>query len=263
MRQYMAVVTLLAACGGVNAQERQPLEPESSRPANYQAPDGSFVLKSGTRLPLSVMSGVSTKNAAPGDQIYLQTMIPVAVNRRIIIPAGSYVMGSVIQTKRPGKVSGRGELYVRFDSLMLPNGVTIDLTGRLGGVDGDSPGQLNRAEGKVTSDGAGGRDAMVVGGTSMAGAAMGNWIGDAGTPAGIGAGAGAAAGLAAVLLTRGPEASLERGAVVQMVLSQDLKLAEDEVDSHPGQAPRVAPGGPKPNSSSVPRIPWGRRIPYF
>ena len=263
MSNRLAVFLVLGALGTAQAQERKALEPsETHTNQNYQADDGSYILKSGTRIPLSVMSSVSTKNAAPGDQIYLQTMIPVAVNRRIIIPAGSYVMGSVTQAKRPGKVSGKGELYVRFDSLMLPNGVTIDLVGRLGGVDGDNPGQLNRSEGKVTSDGSAGRDAMIVGGTTVAGTGMGNWIGGQGSSAGIGAAAGAATGLAAVLMTRGPEASLARGTTVEMVLNRDLRLASDEVDSNPGQAPRVgSSGGPKAKSLQMPRIPYGRGIP--
>jgi type IV secretion system protein VirB10 len=221
------------------------------------------VLRAGTRIPLTVMSTVSSKNAAPGDQLYLQTMIPVAVDRRIIIPAGSYITGSVTQAKRPGKVSGRGELAVKFDSMMLPNGVTVDLTGRLGAMDGANPGELDRTEGKVKSDGGAGRDAMVVGGTTVGGTAMGNWIGDHGTAAGIGAAAGAATGLAAVLLTRGPEAVLERGATVEMQLNRDLKLAEDEVDSSPGAPPRAA--GPKPRPAQSGTIPTGipRGIPRW
>ena len=43
-----------------------------------------------------------------------------------MIQPGSYVPGSVTQVKRPGRVKGRGELYVHFDSLTLPNGVTRD-----------------------------------------------------------------------------------------------------------------------------------------
>lgn len=252
-------VVLLAGALAAQTAERKTLDAPENRPAqSYQADDGSYVLRSGTRIPLSVMSSVSTKNAAPGDQIYLQTLIPIAVNRRIIIPAGSYVTGSVTDAKRPGKVSGKGELYVRFDSLMLPNGVTIDLAGRLGGVDGDSPGTVNRTEGKVTSDGAAGRDALIVGSTTVAGTAMGNWIGGHGTSAAAGAGAGAATGLAAILMTRGPDAALERGATVQMILNNDLRLGPDEVDSSPGAAPRTSPGHAKPRSFQTPRIPYSR-----
>ena len=38
------------------------------------------------------------------------------VNGRIVIPVGSYVAGTVTQIKKPGRMKGRGELYVRFDT---------------------------------------------------------------------------------------------------------------------------------------------------
>jgi hypothetical protein len=56
---------------------------------------------------------------------------------------------------------------------------------------------------------------------------MGGWIGDGGRDAGIGAGAGAAAGLAAVLMTRGPEATMQKGSTVEMVLSKDVVFRRD------------------------------------
>ena len=55
---------------------------------------------------------------------------------KIVIPAGSYVMGTITDTKRPGKVKGKGEFYLRFDSLMLPNGVTRDFSATLSALDG-------------------------------------------------------------------------------------------------------------------------------
>ncbi|MBK5294920.1 MAG: hypothetical protein JJE04_24980, partial [Acidobacteriia bacterium] len=117
------------------------------------------------------------------------------------------------------------ELYLTFNSILLSSGVTIDLSGRPGGIDGGNPGQLNREEGKITSDGSAGKDAVVVGSTALGGAAMGNWIGGQGRNGGIGAGAGAAVGLAAVLLTRGPDAVLEKGAMIEMVLSRDIRMS--------------------------------------
>jgi type IV secretion system protein VirB10 len=197
---------------------------QQQRPANRLLDDGGALLAAGTRIPLTVMSTVSSKNAAPGDQVYLRTMIPVAIDGRVVIPQGAFVQGTITESKRPGKVQGKGELSLRFDSLMFGDGRSVDLGGRIGAMDGDNPGTLDRAEGKVTSDGAGGRDAMVVGGTALGGTAMGNWIGGEGRDAAIGAGAGAAAGVAAVLLTRGPEAVLRKGSTVEMVLSSDLRL---------------------------------------
>jgi type IV secretion system protein VirB10 len=67
----------------------------------------------------------------------------------MVIPPGSYVSGTVTQIKRPGRIKGRGELYLRFDSLTLPNGVTRDFRARVGGMEGGGNNELDRTEGKI------------------------------------------------------------------------------------------------------------------
>ncbi|MBK5291938.1 MAG: hypothetical protein JJE04_09715, partial [Acidobacteriia bacterium] len=133
----IAVLCVLTVCLVGQAQERKLVLPaDNEPPAGNEGSDGSYILKAGTRVPLTLMSSISTKSAAPGDTIYLQTMVPVAVRNRIVIPAGTYVMGSVTKAERPGKVKGKGELYLTFNSILLSSGVTIDLSGRPGGIDG-------------------------------------------------------------------------------------------------------------------------------
>lgn len=205
------------------AQERQTLEPRPPA-ASRHLEDGSFLVAAGTPVPLSLMNSISSKNSAVGDQVYLRTTVPVAVDGRIVIPVGTYVVGTVTKSVRPGKVKGKGEIALRFDRLLFDDGRTVDLAGRFGAMDGDNPGTMDRKEGKVTSDSSAGRDAMIVGGSAAGGTMMGRWIGDSGRGAGIGAGAGAAAGLTAVLLTRGPDATLRKGASVEMVLNRDLRI---------------------------------------
>ena len=100
------------------------------------------------------------------------------------MPQGSYVSGTVTEVKRPGRVKGRGELFLRFDSLTLPNGVTRDFRARIGGMEGGGNNELDREEGKskveearVTTPGTIGQAAQkgtIVGG--IAGAASGRPI---------------------------------------------------------------------------------------
>lgn len=97
---------------------------------------GQYKVEPGTRIPLNLINSVSTKHASEGDRVYLETAFPVLANGRIVIPPGSYVAGTITQVKKPGRVKGRGELYLRFDSLTLPNGVTRDFRARIGGLDG-------------------------------------------------------------------------------------------------------------------------------
>ncbi len=86
----------------------------------------TYVVDTGTRILLNLLNSVSTKTAAEGDRVYLATGFPVLVGGRVVVPPGSYVAGTVTSVKRAGKMKGRAELYVRFDTLTLPNGVTRD-----------------------------------------------------------------------------------------------------------------------------------------
>lgn len=204
------------------------------RPSAPTAPPRNYLVGAGTKIPLRMVNSLSTKHAEEGDRVYLETIFPVVLEGRIVVPQGSYVAGSVTHTKRPGRVKGKGELFIRFDSLTLPNGVTRDFRARPGSVDGELAGEFERDEGKIKSEGNKGGDARSVGEAAAGGASVGAIAGSiggrAGMGAGIGAAAGAAAGLAGVLLGRGPDAVLPRGTTLEMVLDRDLHFAEDEID---------------------------------
>lgn len=218
-----------------------------------------FTVEPGTKIPLSLINTISTRHSAEGDRVYLETAFPVLVNGRIVVPVGSYVAGTVTQIKKPGRVKGRGELYVRFDSLTLPNGVTRDFRARLGGVDGQTSGELDRSEGKVRSEGNKGGDARTVGEVAGAGASVGAIAGRSAMGVGIGAAAGAAAGLIGILATRGPDAVLARGATVEMVLDRPVTFDDADLNFGGYQAPRSAVNS-APAQSTAPaarkRWPW-------
>src|SRR5512133_876060 len=219
--RFIALVVGIGAAGLLSAQEAATATPD-------------FTVQTGTKVPLSLINSVSTKHSAEGDRIYLETVFPILVNGRIVIPPGSYVSGTVTQIKKPGRVKGRGELYVRFDSLTLPNGVTRDFRARIGAMDGRASEELDRTEGKIKSEGNKGGDARTVGEAAGAGASIGviggAAAGHAGMGAGIGAAAGAAAGLVGVLFTRGPDAVLAKGSTIEMVLDRPLHFNDNEIN---------------------------------
>jgi len=266
-RSPIAVLMVLGA-GLLGGQEPAPNGgPSQALKSQPAAGAGDYVITAGTRVPLSLINSISTKHSAAGDPVYLETAFPVMTNGRIVIPVGSYVVGTVTQVKRPGKVKGRGELYIRFDALTLPNGVSRDFHARIGGMDGTSSGELDRAEGAVKSDGNKAGDLRTIGEVAGAGASVGSIAGSvAGSPGmgiGVGAGAGAAAGLMAVLLTRGPDAVLAKGSTVEMVLDRNLSFSESDLDFGAYQPPRTMPAaaadsGSKSSSVGIPR----RRFPY-
>ncbi len=267
-----ALLMALFSFGLVAQTGQENATPQGWQPAQPAKP-GDFVIATGTRIPLSLINSVSTKGSAEGDRVYLETVFPILTNGRIVIPPGSYVAGTITEVKRPGRVKGRGEMYLRFDSLTLPNGVTRDFRARVGSLDGQAGDELDRREGKIKSEGNKGGDARNIGEATAAGTSVGVIAGSAagrpGMGAGLGAAAGATAGLLGVLLTRGPDVVLTRGTTLEMVLDRPLSFDASEIDftGSPAHRPQVEPGGAQPSrkDGSVP-IP-GRgaglgRLPY-
>ncbi|HMF78066.1 MAG TPA: hypothetical protein VK604_20585 [Bryobacteraceae bacterium] len=212
-----------------------------------EPPPGEFQVDSGTHVLLSMVNSVSTKQASVGDRIYLQTAFPILSNGRIVIPQGSWVTGTITEVKRPGRVKGRGELQVRFDSLVLPNGVSRSFRADLGALDGRNDGALKREESKVNGPGDKKGDVGRVVTTTAGGAAIGTAVGAASGHLGggsvIGLGAGAAAGLIGVLAARGPDATLDRGSTVEMVLDRPLSFSRADLDSTGAPPSAALPDG--------------------
>jgi len=264
MNRFLTAIIMILATGVAAFAQADPVitnsvkaeEPAPALKTREAVEQGSVMVPRGTRVPLTLINSISTKHAAVGDKIYLESVYPVVVDGRILIPPGTYVSGSITSSKRPGRVKGKGELYLRFEHMILPNGTMRDFTGRIGQLDGRSPGGLDREEGKINSAGGKGEDAGTVAQTTAAGASIGVIAGaaanNAGMGIGLGAAAGAAAGLASVLLTRGPDATLERGTQLDMVLDRDLFFTDAELsfDNPVRGRPTDIGNGPDPNSNN-------------
>jgi hypothetical protein len=270
MRLVISVAVLSFAGTILSAQESQVVQtaPPPAMLTERPAPpaEGETIIPIGTRVPLVLLNSVSTKHASPDDLVYLESVYPVVVNGKIVIPPGTYVSGRVTSVKRPGRVKGKGELYVRFEQIILPNGIIRDLTGSVGALDGRSPEGFDKEEGKITSEGNKGGDARTIGETAATGAGIGVIAGAAGSNAGLGLGigsvAGAAAGLIGVLASRGPEAILEKGTQLDMVLDRGLVFKDEDLEfDNPLGAGRTrgAGNGPDPNRNHQSNS--GRRFP--
>lgn len=241
LRQAGKAGLSFSLAAAVVAHGQQPAAATDSKPTEgaralqeRPAPEPGFAVVAGTRVPLVMINSVSTKHAAAGDRLYLETSFPVVVNGKIVIPAGSYVAGTITESKRAGRIKGKAELFLRFDSLTLPNGVTRDFRARAGGLDGRSSEKLDKEEGKIVGDSSKGSDATTIATTASTGASVGSIAGAASGNTmrglGIGTAAGAAAGGLMVLLTRGQDVVLARGTVVEMVLDRDIAFSDQELD---------------------------------
>ena len=204
-------------------------------PKAQTGPGAPVIVPTGTRIGVVLENGISTATAKPGDSVYFRTSFPITINNKVVVPVGTYLRGEITDAKRPGHVKGKGELRLRLNTMILPNGYTVDMNAEPHSTDSGSQ-TTTDSEGKITGPGGKGADAAKVATATVAGAGIGA-IAGGGKGAGIGAGAGGIVGLAAVLLSRGPEAQLSRGSSMDLVLERDLQLDADQIHySNVGQA---------------------------
>src|SRR5713101_7266148 len=85
----------------------------SSAPASAPAKASSepapprLVVPANTTIPLELRNTISSRTAYVGQSIYCETIYPITIGNRIVIPVGSYVKGAVTQVIRPGRVKGK------------------------------------------------------------------------------------------------------------------------------------------------------------
>jgi type IV secretion system protein VirB10 len=269
-------LTILMVCGfllaaGVSAQmiptqnsssappQKQDAIDDADRPKLKTRPVNQLMLPAGTQLPLVLHNSLTTRSAKPGDPVYLETLFPITQDSKIIIPAGSYVHGQVVETKRPGKVKGRGEILIRLDTLILPNGYTVSFNAIPAGA-GTGGNEETDSEGKIKGDTDRANDVGTVLRTTTMGGGLGATVGVAsgnvGRGAGIGLGAGAAAGLLYMLMTRGPEVELPRGTTLDVLLDRPLYLDAERINfTDPGRASTLA-GPPNRQPQRTNRFPY-------
>jgi len=240
-------VALLAMAQYAGAQEAPAVAQTPGTPDNSK-----LVVPARTTIPLALKSTINSRTAYVGQAVYCETIFPIMMGNRIVIPMGSSVKGEVTQVVRPGRVKGRAQVGLRFETLILPNGTTRPLRANLSGYAGTGKEDFNRQEGKINGASGKGQDAGKVAQTTITGAEIGTITGAVkGSPlTGLGAGslAGATGGLIWVLATRGPEVVLPPGTNLELELTTPLSFEREEVEppSRYDQGPALPPRDPGP-----------------
>jgi hypothetical protein len=234
---------LLAAPYMLKAEQTPPTPPPPSQLANVPTPAGpagnevngqTFTVPAGTKVLLSLKSGVNTKTARPGDGVYLVSTFPVIVGSHVLIPSGVYVQGVVDRVERPGRIKGRAKLLMHFTTMIFPNGQVVAIPGTVDSLPGSGGPSVKGDEGAIEQAGNKGKDAGNVLKGGMIGA-TGGVIGGAasGNPAeaaAIGGLAGVAGGLIYTLLTRGDEVVIPEGTSLEMVMQRSLELQVSQLN---------------------------------
>jgi hypothetical protein len=189
----------------------KPPAPKPPKPAQPQPiPATVLNVPSGTEIPLSLTTGLTSKTARVGDPVKALTTSDVLVDGRVAIAAGTTVAGQVLQVESGSSgIGGKPSLVLSFDRLELPGGADIPISGEI------------TQKGK--SDTAG-DTAKIVGGTAL-GAIIGNKVikGDKGKV--IGGLLGGAAGAVTAQKT-GTEARLAEGTAMSLVLAAPVAITK-------------------------------------
>jgi hypothetical protein len=224
-----------------------PVAPEAHPAVERRAGASSKItVPAGTRVAVVLENGISTRSARAGDSLYFRTSFPITQNNHVVVPVGSYLRGELLESKRPGRIKGRGEFRMKLNTLIFPNGYTVDLNAAPRSADTGGKETMD-SEGKVTGEGGKGKDIGTVATTTVTGAGIGAIAGGA-KGAGIGAGIGGLAGLGAILLTRGPDAQLPRGSALDIVLEHSLMLDSEQIQfRHVGDSSPITPPPSRPD----------------
>lgn len=194
-----------------------------------KASTSGLVVPAHTLIPLTLKNAINSRTAFVGQSIYCETIYPITVDNRIIIPVGSYVKGSVTEVIKPGRVKGKAQVGIRFESITLPSGITQKMRATLASYSGSGEETFKGEEGRIEGKSTKGRDAGTVASTTTQGTVIGGLTSRSGKGAGIGALSGGVAGLVLVLATRGEHVVLPPGTNFELELSSPLQFDRDEL----------------------------------
>jgi hypothetical protein len=173
----------------------------------------TVTVPAGTSLAASVLDGASSADAQVGDSVSARVAEDVWAGGELAIPAGSILRGEVTEAQGLRRIGGRSRLAVRFDSLELRGGDDVPVYASWS------------AEGKGETK----RDAATIAGSTVGGAVLGRVIRsrDRDRNTAIGAAAGAAVGTVIAARSRGEEVQLPAGTVVDLTLSDSVRVVVD------------------------------------
>jgi hypothetical protein len=178
--------------------------PGETRPAFHEV-----IVPAGTILPLQLEDTIGSDTAKVEQPVHARVSRAVLVDERTAIPAGSTVQGVVTEARQAGRVRGRAQLGLRFDTLMLA-GTTEHYAIRTTAAARTAPSTKKK-------------DAMEIGGGAAGGALIGAIIGGK-KGAVIGTAVGGGTGTGVVLSTRGKEVRLPKGAELSVKLLEPITV---------------------------------------
>ena len=214
---------------------RKP-RPRQTQPAYAEQ---SWTIPPDTVISVQINGTLSSRTAHVGDKFTATVTVPVYVNGRTVIPAGSIIEGRVTQVTPAKRMNRSGTIGIDFDAIVFPSGASVGLVGSLTSDDPETRRQIDD-ESRVSAQGTK-RPAVFVGGGGAIGAVLGG-IAGGGKGAAVGGAVGAGAGIASILLSKGEEAQVPSGTPFGVQIKQAIVIRESYVSE------ATPAGDPAPDS---------------
>jgi hypothetical protein len=261
-KRTLVTLAAVACVAAVCFAQDQPEPPSAPQPQ----PAATVTIPASTRFALVLSHPVSSTTVRHGDDIHAQTTAPIAIGDQVVIPAGTFIQGTVDKLSRNGS---RGEFLLQSAAVIFPDGYIAHIAGPITVESDEGTAWMNPSTGTKVG--------MVV--APLAGLGLGAAIGSAAhtttsstlagqtitasSPKGLAIGSliGLAAGgaVALVLLAHSHQFFVDVGAPMQMTLPQPITLAQNRVDdanreaqTHPVSVPMASP---RPQPVSYPAAP--------
>ncbi|HEY0427652.1 MAG TPA: hypothetical protein VGC76_07695 [Pyrinomonadaceae bacterium] len=180
--------------------------------------NNTFVIPNNTKLTAALTTPISTKTSQNGDRFQMEVTSPSQFD-------GAIIEGRVAKAERSGRVSGRANVSLEFDTIRLRNGQTYRFAGFVDAVKLSSGENVTvNNEGTVRDNNQTTKTAQRAG----IGAALGALIGaiaGGGQGAVIGAGVGAGAGAGTVILQGRDDVELDNGTEFSITASAPTSVS--------------------------------------
>lgn len=234
-------VSMGSVCAAPNYSYNGGAQKPSYQQSYYPAPlnqsyNGNSTLRgrvvtvpSGQTLMATTTAPISSAYSTPGQSVSVALGSDFTYNGNMIAPAGSTVVGTVIEAKKANHGSTNGKLCIRFNQIITPYGLQVPISAIIrtndnsGVLIGGTKKDVAKAYAKDMGIGAGAGALTGLVASAIAGGSVGK-----GTA--IMTGVGAGAGLLKSGWDKGNDVEIPAGASLDLILTQPVTVSPSSYD---------------------------------
>lgn len=178
----------------------------------------------GTAFQVITNTNINTQRNRVGEIFTTTLNHPISVDGKIIVPAGTEVIGQITYIEEAGRVGKNARMEIKFTSIKPPYSSRIPITGKVLTQDNTGVlkgGSLKNQLVKHVKTGA-----MTTAGGTIVGTGIGALAGSAGTGAAVGAASGGILSLGWIFWRKGKEVRMPAGTKMVVVLEQPFDVGK-------------------------------------